>query len=167
VGGKEAITGTRNPVLQEPTITQRCNKCLESKPATAEHFYKDKRVKTGLWRICKKCFISARAEKSAIYRNSAVGKRKKRNSRFLRTYGLTIEEYEALFEEQNGKCAICQLPPTEEFLAVDHNHENGRVRGLLCRKCNAAIGLLQEDYKILSAATTYILKNNILDFDVN
>lgn len=71
-------------------------------------------------------------------------------------YNLTIEEFEALAESQGGACAICGDEDKE--LHVDHDHESGRVRGLLCGWCNRGIGLLKEDKSILLMAVIYLEK---------
>jgi hypothetical protein len=69
-----------------------------------------------------------------------------------------MERYDALFEQQLGKCKICgthqeNLP---EILHVDHCHVTGKVRGLLCRSCNSGIGFLKDDEKIVSKALLYL-----------
>lgn len=71
-------------------------------------------------------------------------------------YGLKDGEYERLLEEQGGVCAICGKPPRKERLAVDHDHVTKRVRGLLHRRCNAAIGMLHDDPRLLRAALAYL-----------
>lgn len=61
-------------------------------------------------------------------------------TRLLRRYGLTKERYEAMLLAQDGRCACCGYPPTgSHALGVDHCHETGRVRGLLCKVCNRLI----------------------------
>ena len=69
-----------------------------------------------------------------------------------RLYGLTREEHAALLVEQHGLCAICQK---KERLDIDHNHSLNTVRGLLCRKCNLALGLFGDSLKILQSAVKY------------
>ena len=68
------------------------------------------------------------------------------------TYGLTLEQYDEMFEEQNGVCAICGgVNPDGRRLFVDHNHETGQIRGLLCVTCNARIGILEnKDWRPLA-----------------
>ena len=70
-------------------------------------------------------------------------------------YGITIADYNAILERQGGVCAICKKHPGET-LCVDHCHATGKVRGLLCRKCNAAIGFLEDDPRNARAAAAYL-----------
>ena len=68
----------------------------------------------------------------------------------LRRYGLTIEQYDQMVEDQDGCCAICG--GEVDRLRVDHDHETGGVRGLLCHGCNTALGLMADDPERLLAA---------------
>ena len=71
----------------------------------------------------------------------------------LKKYGITFDDYNKMFEEQNGCCASCGDHQTlfTKRLVVDHNHETGKVRALLCSNCNTALGLLKEnEERILS-----------------
>lgn len=72
--------------------------------------------------------------------------------------GLTREEFDKLHEAQEGKCAICQKVPTEndKRLHVDHNHQTLIVRGLLCHKCNTALGLFDDDIERMLKAVQYL-----------
>lgn len=80
----------------------------------------------------------------------------KRRSR-LKQYGLTIETFNALLKKQHHQCKIC-LKPFEKSrdINIDHNHKTGKVRGLLCARCNPAIGSLMEDEFILARAIAYL-----------
>lgn len=78
-----------------------------------------------------------------------------RNSALKANYGITIDEYDNMFRVQGGKCAICQNKQGRT-LHVDHCHRTSIVRGLLCQKCNMAIGLLSDDTKILQRAINYL-----------
>ena len=83
-----------------------------------------------------------------------------------RIYGLSIEQYEAMVQQQGGVCAICLQPPKEQkatrgyrtyaVLCVDHDHATGRIRSLLCHKCNRVLGLLGDDTALLRAAAEYL-----------
>lgn len=66
------------------------------------------------------------------------------DSHRARTYGVSVEEYERMKSDQNSKCAICQTEEADlpRKLGIDHCHKTGKVRGLLCFKCNSAIGKL-------------------------
>jgi hypothetical protein len=72
-------------------------------------------------------------------------------------YGITLEQYEAMVAAQEDCCAICGNPPSDKRkLAVDHNHDTGAVRGLLCTTCNVGIGALKDDLRLLRAAVNYL-----------
>lgn len=78
---------------------------------------------------------------------------------------MTPDDYYKMYEEQGGVCKICSLPETKgrgaknKRLAVDHDHKTGKVRGLLCGNCNTGIGLLKDDWKILTLAIIYLQEN--------
>jgi hypothetical protein len=80
-----------------------------------------------------------------------------------KTFGISIEEYNRIFELQNGCCAICGKHQSEltHTLCVDHNHNTGEVRGLLCSNCNVGIGSFHENIEVLHSAIDYILKEPI------
>ena len=78
----------------------------------------------------------------------------RREYELKRNYGLAAGEYERLAKEQGGRCAICSL---ERKLFVDHDHETGRVRGLLCHHCNAALGHLSEAPEVVAALADYLV----------
>jgi hypothetical protein len=75
-----------------------------------------------------------------------------------RTFGIALDEYNQVFAKQEGKCAICGRYQSEFKRAfdVDHNHETGTVRGLLCSKCNMGIGYFNDDVTLLSDAIQYL-----------
>lgn len=77
----------------------------------------------------------------------------------LRKYGTSEAEYQQMFERQMGLCLICQKPENNIKLAVDHDHATGEVRGLLCKRCNMAIGLLDDDPHIVTRAALYLNGN--------
>ena len=87
-----------------------------------------------------------------------------RNKHLAYKYGITAEDYEAMWVAQAGLCRICQQPESRidvrtgkvNLLAVDHDAQTGRVRGLLCSRCNRAIGLFEEQPALLSSAAAYL-----------
>lgn len=86
--------------------------------------------------------------------------RKKGRRAALKRYGMTPSGYEAMLVAQNHSCAICAAPQysgaSKRRLSVDHCHDSGEVRGLLCGPCNAAIGLMKDDPKRLLSAVSYL-----------
>jgi len=89
----------------------------------------------------------------------ANNKERTKNSRLLRKYNISLDDYNKMLIEQEGKCWICSMKAEDEInkvLVVDHNHLTGKVRGLLCNRCNTAIGLLQESQEILQKVSKYL-----------
>jgi hypothetical protein len=84
------------------------------------------------------------------------------NKRLRNKYLLTFEEYQELFNKQQGKCAICgtHQDDLKSSLCVDHNHTTGKVRGLLCHKCNLLIGNANENTATLNNAMNYLCTFN-------
>lgn len=73
-------------------------------------------------------------ERVAMHKRNAV----------MRRYGITVEQYEFMLAAQGGLCGICRKPPGRRRLAVDHDHETGEVRMLLCDRCNMAVGIIED-----------------------
>lgn len=85
------------------------------------------------------------------------------NFQLKRNYGISLDEYHELVKQQNGVCAICKSPPPEgrkKRLSIDHCHNTGVVRGLLCDNCNRSLGLLKDSIDVLENAIQY-LKNSL------
>lgn len=77
--------------------------------------------------------------------------------RRFRTYGITEADYNAMLERQGHCCAICQTDtPGRKGWAIDHCHDSGVVRGVLCSPCNSAIGLLRDDPDVIMRAAMYV-----------
>lgn len=77
----------------------------------------------------------------------------------MKTFGISLDDYNELLKEQNHSCAICgidEVDATHGTLCVDHCHETGEVRGLLCHNCNVGIGNLQDSVALLDAAIDYL-----------
>jgi hypothetical protein len=140
--------------------TKTCASCEQEFPHTSEHFYETgytrKDGTKSLFKQCKGCFRASHA----AYAKSDAGKTSNRRRQLTKLYGITLEQYDALHEAQQGKCKICQNEcGSGRRLAVDHCHETGRVRGLLCVLCNTGIGKFRDNPALLAAAIEY-LKNN-------
>lgn len=76
-----------------------------------------------------------------------------------RHYGMTVDQYHGLLNSQGGVCAICRGQNTNgRRYAVDHDHETGTVRGLLCSQCNVGLGMFRDSTSLLTEAISYLLK---------
>lgn len=81
------------------------------------------------------------------------------NQRLQRMYGISIEEYDGILDGQRGRCAICgDANNGGRRLVVDHDHDTGCTRGLLCTLCNRALGLFHDDLVLLNAAAAYLAR---------
>jgi hypothetical protein len=91
-----------------------------------------------------------------------------RNTTLKKQYGITLDQWESMYEAQGGVCAICKSCEDEKSqrysnLAVDHCHATGLVRGLLCNACNRAIGFFGDDPKALRSAADYLERSSVMD----
>lgn len=101
------------------------------------------------------------------YRSRPEIKIKKSYEHKQRKYGISPEDFKQLLTSQNGVCAICKtlgyqrskMEPTLG-LCIDHNHKTNKVRGLLCYRCNAALGNLDDNIELLKSAITYLSKES-------
>jgi len=130
---------------------KRCNKCLQWRPLNEFGLRKDRR-NTPLSE-CRSCS----ADRSLRYSRSDLG----RHTRYAYKYGVSIEWYETKLAEIGGVCPICGQPPNpmdpvHPRLVIDHCHESGVARGLLCQRCNLLIGLCGEDEQVLAGAINYL-----------
>jgi thiol-disulfide isomerase/thioredoxin len=83
-----------------------------------------------------------------------------RNEQLKTKYGISLEKYNKMFRDQSGNCAICGKNRSQERrdLGVDHDHVTGKVRGLLCSKCNSALGMFCDNIEIVRKALKYLEK---------
>lgn len=149
--------------------TKICSKCGKRK--LFSKFYKHKgNNKSGLDSQCKACKdeYNKRCSKTARHKSQVVqynktARRKSQMSRstmkhnLKRMYGMTLGQYDEMVENQNGVCMICEKPEINRRLSVDHDHKTGKVRGLLCCRCNFALGIVEDDGFVI-AAKKYLRK---------
>lgn len=149
--------------------TKICTKCKIEK--SLSEFYKHKIGKFGVDSVCKICqhqnYLNRNYD-NKIYRSEYVknNKDKAKNNHLKLNFGITLEWFNKKLKEQNGVCAICGKseylvdPRNNKIreLCVDHDHKTGKIRGLLCGKCNQAIGLLNDNIQILQSAINYLNK---------
>lgn len=142
--------------------SKRCPHCGKVKHTTEFTRQKSNYGKWGFSSWCKECDN----KRSKEYRINNPEKRKRlyRKHNLKSKYGLTIEDIEIMLKNQNYKCAICGKEiflhgasmDNNKIARVDHNHETGKVRGLLCNDCNRGIGLLKDNPLFLANAIKYL-----------
>lgn len=129
-----------------------CSKCKVEKPLTAYH--KRSNRPCGVRSQCKECYL--------LYPKELKRRDGYMRDFNLKKYGLDFEQYSKMFEDQKGCCKICDRHLSEvnsgkkKALCVDHCHKTKKVRGLLCDKCNRAIGLFNDNIKLLNKAINYL-----------
>ena len=98
--------------------------------------------------------------KKWLKNNPEKAKEMRRRQKLKAHFGITPEEYTRIFQLQNGRCAICGRHQIDlnKTLSVDHCHETGKVRGLLCMQCNLKLGHYEKSKHLISAFNTYIQK---------
>lgn len=123
-----------------------CKLCGEVLPF--DSFYRHSSNKDGRQNRCKPCVVDLA-----------------RNSQLRTKYGITMADFEELLEKQGGVCALCGNPPgftgrSDARLNVDHDHETGEIRALLCMKCNCGLGNFRDDPDLLLAAILYLWEHH-------
>lgn len=158
-----------------------CSKCGIEQPL--DQFYRAKGTRDGLRGECRSCFRARAKERYPLVREQAIerarqwrldnldrfqanqrrmrstpeGKARSRAGHLKRKYGLTLDQYDEMLADQGGGCGICGRPPSDTIsLHIDHDHETGRIRGLLCFRCNNSLGDLDDDPDLLLAALLYL-----------
>ena len=164
-----------------------CRVCGEEKPL--DEYHKNKGNKDGHLNACKKCVLQQskeyrsenrdkileykkeyysrpenkdrRSEYMKDYFSKPENKDREKSRQLQKKYGITLDEYNQMFTDQNGCCAVCGKHESNQVrsLAVDHDHETGEVRELLCTSCNTSLGLLQENEEILLSMLAYIRRH--------
>ena len=125
--------------------SKQCSTCREVKFISCFHFNaKGKYGRCFPCRSCRKKQYKPPARKAVHRKNIKV------------RYGLSLEQYEQLVNSQSGCCGICK--ERMEPVCVDHCHDTGKVRGLLCRNCNSALGKFKDSPETLRSAADYIEK---------
>ena len=164
---------------------KRCTKCGVERPYS--DFYAAAGTRDGLRGDCKSCFKArakarypqvrdqsiARARKwreenierfrenQRRMRENPAYKQKARSYHLEKNHGLTLDEYDRMLEAQGGVCAICGAPPRPDIaLHVDHDHQTGARRGLLCFRCNNALGDFNDDSERLVAGSEYLFDHD-------
>ncbi|HEX2849462.1 MAG TPA: endonuclease VII domain-containing protein [Acidimicrobiales bacterium] len=162
-------------------MKKRCVKCGKVKPLS--DFYTMAGMRDGHRNDCKSCNLAAKAARyranpepakerarqwarenpdrvkaqRARVRESGRRAEQNRRSHLKRKYGISLAEYDRLLDRQDGRCGICGRPPRDDIsLHVDHDHGSGEIRGLLCFRCNNALGDFGDDPQLLDRAVAYL-----------
>lgn len=130
-----------------------CKLCFIEQPLNNYHCY------NGFHRTeCKECH--KKLQKEAYRRNPD----KWRDRQLRARYGMTLSEYTEMLANQDYKCKICSIEQNENVLerklAVDHDHKTGKVRGLLCTRCNIAVGFIRDNPGWAEKAIVYLNKHH-------
>lgn len=160
---------------------KRCTKCGTEK--SLDDFYRDPAGRDGRRADCIECVKACRKARYPLVRDQAIARTKawqeanrerhlanlrrrrqrpevkarERDGHLRRKFGITSETYDAMLKKQRGRCAICRRKPTPGIsLHVDHEHRTKRVRGLLCFKCNNALGDFRDSEAMLLNALEYL-----------
>ena len=158
--------------------TKRCSKCGDKFPATPEFFHRDRGKSDGLYSSCKQCQnatnkeyrnspagIVSHLQSNNRYKKTTTGQYNDRKNILQRNYGITIEQYEKMQEQQGGVCAICGKAESSvhggvvKRLSIDHDHVTGKIRGLLCDNCNKGLGFCFDNISILESMISYLRRN--------
>jgi hypothetical protein len=155
-------------------VVKRCSKCDATK--SIDDFGKDSSTPDGLTYHCRDCrnakariycqtsgYYAKRHDAHREYKRNYYKRpevvRRVRNQQLLKAFGITVEQYDALLAKQGGKCAICgkeRASLFEKHMAVDHDHETGAIRGILCEGCNVGLGFFLDNVTLLKNAIRYI-----------
>lgn len=149
------------------SLTKICPRCRQTKPRSefgTRRARKNNKIYVHSKSYCPPCERASSAERGRRFYRQAQPETKKRirevNRRvqYRRKYGVAIAEIERMKAEQCGLCAICGDFPLghHKELFVDHDHKTGWIRGLLCERCNFALGRFRDDPRILLNAVAYL-----------
>ena len=136
---------------------KQCTNCKERKPREGFSIRPERAGNLHSW--CIECRTKNMREwRKRKKEEDIVAYRERERRHNLNRYGITPEEYDELLNEQDRRCAICAGPPTGKHkrFHVDHDHDTGEVRALLCHSCNTGLGAFREDALLLRHAADYL-----------
>lgn len=107
------------------------------------------------YREAKRLYKINNKEKERLYKKTNYDFSKEKNRKLFAEYGITLQKFNEMLKHQNECCLICNKND-EKALCVDHCHKTGKVRGLLCNKCNKALGLFNDNIELIKVAASYL-----------
>jgi hypothetical protein len=169
---------------------KRCARCKELKPIDC--FNKNSQQKDGLHVYCRLCIKVYAKKHYGEHREERIEKERQRRlidpekfkkygrsyranfsdkiraQKIKKLYGIDFEDWVALFESQDKKCAICKMSePGIKGWQTDHNHETKEVRGILCTSCNNGLGRFKDNPGVLLRAADYLRNHEFTRFEEN
>jgi hypothetical protein len=154
--GRASIVQSNRRRSKEDSVTKWCPACQLRLPLS--EFNWNNKAAGKLRGYCRPCDNLKKRDDAERYRERL---NKRAREKYIQKYGMTIEDYDAMLETQGGVCAICAGPnQRDRRFDVDHDHKTGRVRGLLCSRCNVGIGLFKDNQGMLSSAIVYLSKED-------
>lgn len=130
---------------------KKCHKCTITKDDAG--FCRDRSRKDGLSNKCKECERAYQKKNRKKLTINELARRRKV------LYGVSVEEFKRMFDEQGGVCAICSRPGGGNGLGVDHDHESKKVRALLCGPCNVGLGMFNDSSAVVQTAADYLKRH--------
>ena len=151
----------RWPRITEKNYMSLSNERRKKKYAENPEFRKRLQESNRRYRAAHKSEINERRRRRRAtdpeYRaRCSAAHAKNRRVNLLKRFGISWLEYQLRLALQNGACAICKEKPKRGLLCIDHCHVTGKVRGLLCRKCNSALGFYRDDPNLAQAGADYL-----------
>jgi hypothetical protein len=148
---------------------KRCSVCKIEKDVS--EYWKHRSYRDGLQAACKPCWTAYQSAPARKAKNNARnlerGRAKRRSLyayawRLNKKFGMSLTDRDNLAKSQNYSCAICSKPESKcaNGLYVDHDHQTGNVRALLCRECNVGLGYFSDQEDLLLKASDYLRKHN-------
>ena len=131
-------------------IVKTCYACKKEKPVS--EFYR-----SNVNYYQKECKICNK-ERKYKWHQTELGKLSSANTKLKRRFGITLDDFNEMYKNQGGKCLICDATESmsSHRLAVDHCHITGKIRGLLCKSCNVALGGFKDNIESLKKAIKYL-----------
>lgn len=132
-------------------VTKICKVCLQSKRLNCFNGTGKKYLKN----TCKSCEAEKNKDRLRTLRSTDEYKEYHRDYKLRTRFGITSEQYDQMFSEQNGLCYLCRKP-SKQTLAVDHSHQTKTIRKLLCFHCNTVLGHIKENKNLLRRMIEYL-----------
>ena len=139
-------------------LTKMCTRCGDEK--SLDFYYRNKSAKDGRGVYCKPCWQAYMKERKIA--EPETYRRSTKTMNLRKKYGMSLEDFENMRREQGWACAICDMVvESESQLCVDHDHETGAVRSLLCFSCNGKLGAIEDaEWRIRAEAYLILHEGN-------